>query len=195
MGWKTAAKTWSSNTWSVSVRAWIFTSLQPLLVDGHLFPQIKAQEKMKWRTSARGLTISLCQEAHHLQVFFLFLLAVSCAQRARKLPCADSCFPLPSGRVHNTRGNGAICQERKGLFAGSVLWRKREGRRECRKTILYNWQEKERSWVRLFLRAEIGCSFQDPTAACLESVHERRRQRQEGSLDLNFHRGFKGQHF
>lgn len=58
-GWKTAAKTWRSNSSSASVRAWTFTSLQPPLVGSHLFPQIKAQEKMKWRTSARGLTISL----------------------------------------------------------------------------------------------------------------------------------------
>lgn len=47
MGWKTAAKTWSSNTSSASVRAWTFASLQPLLVGSHLFPQIKVQEKMK----------------------------------------------------------------------------------------------------------------------------------------------------
>lgn len=59
VGWKTESKTWSSNTRPASIRAWTFTSIQPLLVGNHLLSQIKAQGKMRWRTSARGLTISL----------------------------------------------------------------------------------------------------------------------------------------
>lgn len=34
----------------------------------------------------------------------------------------------------------------------------------------------------------MGWSFQDPRAACLESLHETGRQKQEGSYELNFQR-------
>lgn len=39
--------------------------------------------------------------------------------------------------------NGAIYQEAKGLFTGTVLWRKREGRGRCKQAILYEWPEQE----------------------------------------------------
>lgn len=119
MGWTLAAKIWSSNTRSASVRVWTFTSLQPLLAGSHLFPQIKAQKKMKWTIRARGLTSSLLDlclsvsgGTSSASVFPFPFGCFLCTESQNASLCREL-FPMPSGRVHNTRGNGAMCQKEK----------------------------------------------------------------------------------
>lgn len=90
------------------------------------------------------------------------------------LPCADSCFTLPSGRVH-THGRQMVLFVRK--------------QKDCLPEQFYGGKERQekgvekpfctvgrnRSWVNTFVRAEVSCSFQDPVLVCIEAMHERER--------------------
>lgn len=76
VSWKTAAKTSSCRTSSMSRRAWTFTFA--LSIGSPLLAQIKAQEKIKWGTSAKRLNYqsrgfsSVCVRRHIIWKCFSF---------------------------------------------------------------------------------------------------------------------------
>lgn len=173
MGWTLAAKIWSSNTRSASVRVWTFTSLQPLLAGSHLFPQIKAQKKMKLTIRARALTSSLLDlclsvsgGTSSASVFPFPFGCFLCTESQNASLCRVASHAIWQGAQHKRQR--CYVSEGKGLFAGSVLWREKEGAGKPFCTI-------DKRGAEIISQGRDSLSFQDPTAACLESGHERGR--------------------
>lgn len=107
--WKTAAKMWSSSSSSASRRAWASTfAFLSACVGWQSFapPDQSTGKKIEWGTSAKRLNYqtgfsSVCVRRHIIWKCFSFSFwLLSHARRARALPCTDSSFTLPSGRVH-----------------------------------------------------------------------------------------------
>lgn len=145
MGWNLAAKTWGSNTRSASVSLDLYFPPASVVWQSSISTD-QSTEKNEMKDKCKRLNqqspgfVSVCLRRHIICKCFSFSFWLFPVHREPECFLVHSCFPCHLAGCTTQEATVLSVRRKRTLCWISFM----EEKRGCRKTILYNWQE--RSW-------------------------------------------------